>query len=99
MGEKRLGFNSFDLCLGVLYRNFGDVLYILANSSPISVLAFDVDVRSLLHYVTEFLNNGNIFSKLKITMTRGFHIRSLLYWKHIDVEVVHALGTALQTEE
>jgi hypothetical protein len=99
MGEKRLGLNSFDLRLGVLYRNFGDVLYILVHFSPILVLAFDVDVRSLLHYVTEFLNNGNIFSKLKITMARGFHIGSLLYWKHIDVEVVHAVGTALQVEE
>jgi hypothetical protein len=96
MGEERLGFNSFDFCLGVLHRPFGDLLYLLVHSFAISVLAFDVDFLSLLHYVTEFLNNGNIFSKPKITMARGFHIGSLLYWKHIDVETVHAVGTELQ---
>ena len=31
-------------------------------------------------------------------MARGFHIGNLLYWKHIDVDVVHAVGTALQME-
>jgi hypothetical protein len=56
-----------------------------------SVLVFDVDFLSLLYSVTKFLNNGNIFSKPKITMARGFHIRYLLYRKHIDVEVAHAV--------
>jgi len=99
MGDKRLGFNSFDFCLGVLHRLFGNLLYLLVHSSAISVLAFDVDFLSLLNYFTEFLNNGNIFSKPKITMARGFQIGSLLYWKHTDVEVVHAVGATLQMEE
>jgi len=99
MGDKRLGFNSFDFCLGVLHRPFGNLLYSLAHSSAISVLAFDVEFLSLLHYFTEFLNNGNIFSKPKITMARGFQIGSLLYWKNTDVEVVDAEGAALQMEK
>jgi hypothetical protein len=98
MGEKRLGFNSFDFGLGVLHRPFGDLLYLLVHSSSISVLAFDVDFLSLLHYVTEFLNNGNIFSKPKIMMAGRFHIGSLLCWENVDVQVVHAVGTALQME-
>jgi hypothetical protein len=68
MGEKRLGFNSFDFCLGVLHRPFGALIYLLAHSSATSVLVFDVDFLSLLYSVTKFLNNGNIFSKPKIMM-------------------------------